>query len=156
MLHRIRGNLPLSHMQDSIQLLTSMQAIRVESPSAEYFFLSKCNTFYDFIFEKIYLLISEFILQNSQKQHLFYEKGKAYQLKLFHILDSHSTFKRMLQLLLTRLGFFFYFYFELYILIYLMNKGRNVKSQSSYKEYSYFSISLTSHWLQRKYGIFIF
>lgn len=156
MLHRIRGNLPLSHMQDSIQLLTSMQAIRVESPSAEYFFLSKCNTFYDFIFEKIYLLISEFILQNSQKQHLFYEKGKAYQLKLFHILDSHSTFKRMLQLLLTRLGFLFFFYFELYILIYLMNSGRNVKSQSSYKEYSYFSISLTSHWLQRKYGIFIF
>lgn len=155
MLHRIRGNLPLSHMQDSIYLLTSMQAIRVESPSAEYFFLSKCNTFYDFIFEKIYLLISEFILQNSQKQHLFYEKGKAYQLKLFHILDSHSTFKRMLQLLLTRLVFFF-FYFELYILIYLMNSGRNVKSQSSYKEYSYFSISLTSHWLQRKYGIFIF
>lgn len=149
MLHRIRGNLPLSHMQDSIQLLTSMQAIRVESPSAEYFFLSKCNTFYDFIFEKIYLLISEFILQNSQKQHLFYEKGKAYQLKLFHILDSHSTFKRMLQ-------FSFFFYFELYILIYLMNSGRNVKSQSSYKEYSYFSISLTSHWLQRKYGIFIF
>lgn len=156
MLHQIRGNLPLSHMQDSIQLLTSMQAIRVESPSAEYFFLSKCDTFYDFIFEKIYLLISEFILQNSQKQHLFYEKGKAYQLKLFHILDSHSTFKRMLQLLLTRLGFLFFFYFELYILIYLMNSGRNVKSQSSYKEYSYFSISLTSHWLQRKYGIFIF
>lgn len=154
MLHRIRCNLPLSHMQDSIQLLTSMQAIRVESPSAEYFFLSKCNTFYDFIFEN--LLISEFILQNSQKQHLFYEKGKAYQLKLFHILDSHSTFKRMLQLLLTRLGFLFFFYFELYILIYLMNSGRNVKSQSSYKEYSYFSISLTSHCLQRKYGIFIF
>lgn len=67
MLHRIRGNLPLSHMQDSIYLLTSMQAIRVESPSAEYFFLSKCDTFYDFIFEKIYLLISEFSLQNSQK-----------------------------------------------------------------------------------------
>lgn len=156
MLHRIRGNLPLSHMQDSIQLLTSMQAIRVESPSAEYFFLSTCDTFYDFIFEKIYLLISEFILQNSQKQHLFYEKGKAYQLKLFYILDSHSTFKRMLQLLLTRLGFLFFFYFELYILIYSMNSGRNVKSQSSYKEYSYFSISLTSHWLQRKYGIFIF
>lgn len=154
MLHRIRGNLPLSHMQDSIQLLTCMQAIRVESPSAEFVFLSKCNTFYDFIFEKIYLLISEFILQNSQKQHLFYEKGKAYQLKLFHILDSHSTFKRIFQLLLTRLGFFFYF--ELYILIYLMNSGRNVKSQSSYKEYSYFPISLTSHWLQRKYGIFIF
>lgn len=154
MLHRIRGNLPLSHMQDSIYLLTSMQAIRVESPSAEYFFLSKCDTFYDFIFEKIYLLISEFILQNSQKQHLFYEKGKAYQLKLFHILDSHRTFKRIFQLLLTRLGFFFYF--ELYILIYLMNSGRNVKSQSSYKEYSYFPISLTSHWLQRKYGIFIF
>lgn len=154
MLHRIRGNLPSSHMQDSIQLLTCMQAIRVESPSAEYFFLSTCDTFYDFIFEKIYLLISEFILQNSQKQHLFYEKGKAYQLKLFHILDSHSTFKRIFQLLLTRLGFFFYF--ELYILIYLMNSGRNVKSQSSYKEYSYFPISLTSHWLQRKYGIFIF
>lgn len=154
MLHRIRGNLPLSHMQDSIQLLTCMQAIRVESPSAEYFFLSKCDTLYDFIFEKIYLQISEFILQNSQKQHLFYEKGEAYQLKLFHILDSHSTFKRIFQLLLTRLGFFFYF--ELYILIYLMNNGRNVKSQSSYKEYSYFPISLTSHWLQRKYGIFIF
>lgn len=128
MLHRIRGNLPLSHMQDSIQLLTCMQAIRVESPSAEYFFLSKCDTFYDFIFEKIYLLISEFILQNSQKQHLFYEKGKAYQLKLFHILDRHRTFKRIFQLLLTRLGFFFYF--ELYILIYLMNSGRNVRNES--------------------------